>query len=47
MKKKPTLYIIILCLWACCVLILGISLTKIILGLEELSSPKKQQLSFY
>ncbi len=40
MKKKPTLYIIILSLWICCILILGISLTKIILGLEEFSTPK-------
>ncbi len=40
MKKKPTLYIIILTLWAICILILGISLTRIILKLDDFSSVK-------
>ncbi len=40
MKKKPTLYIIILTLWAICILILGISLTRIILKLDDFSSIK-------
>lgn len=40
MRKKPTLYIVILSLWICCILLLGISLTNIILGLEDFSSPK-------
>lgn len=40
MKKKPTLYIIILALWAFCIVILGISLTRIILKLDDFSNVK-------
>lgn len=35
MKKKPTLYIIILCLWTCCCALLGVALYHVIDGLDN------------
>lgn len=41
MKKKPTLYILIICIWLCCLSILGLALRNVILNLESFSLVKK------
>lgn len=41
MKKKPTLYVIILCAWAGCVALLGFAFARVILGLGDYSAVKK------
>ena len=35
MKKKPTLYIVIISLWICCLALLGYALSQLILGLDS------------
>ena len=41
MKKKPTLYIIILSLWVCCISVIGFALFRVIIGLGEYSDLKR------
>lgn len=41
MKKKPTLYVIILCAWAGCVALLGFAFVRVVLGLGDYSAVKK------
>lgn len=41
MKKKPTLYIIIICLWTCCLAVLGFAFTRLLTGLNDYSAVKK------
>lgn len=41
MKKKPTLYVIIICLWTCCLAVLGFAFSWLIIGLNDYSAVKK------
>ena len=41
MKKKPTLYIIIISAWICCLALLGYALSQIIIGLDGYSATRK------
>ena len=41
MKKKPTLYVIIICLWTCCLAVLGFAFSRLIIGLNDYSAVKK------
>lgn len=41
MKKKPTLYIIIICLWTCCLAVLGFAFSRLLIGLSDYSAVKK------
>lgn len=41
MKKKPTLYIVILCLWLCCISLLGYAYYRVLIGLGAYSPVKK------
>ena len=41
MKKKPTLYVIIICLWTCCLAVLGFAFSWLIIGLTDYSAVKK------
>lgn len=41
MKKKPTLYVIIIYLWTCCLAVLGFAFSWLIIGLNDYSAVKK------
>lgn len=41
MKKKPTLYVIIICLWTCCLAVLGFAFSRLLIGLSDYSAVKK------
>ena len=41
MKKKPTVYAIVLAAWACCAAVLGVALWRLIAGLGEYTPVKK------
>lgn len=41
MKKKPTLYVIIICLWTCCLAVLRFAFSWLIIGLNDYSAVKK------
>ena len=41
MKKKPTLYVIIICLWTCCIAVLGFAFSRSLVGLSDYSAVKK------
>ena len=41
MQKKPTLYVIIICLWTCCLAVLGFAFSRLIIGLNDYSAVKK------
>lgn len=41
MKKKPTLYVIIICLWTCCLAVLGFAFSWLTIGLNDYSAVKK------